>query len=53
MLSIERCRKILGKDCTLTDEELKMLRDQLYLVAEVALDAFQPDPREPNDATQH
>ncbi len=32
MLSIERCRKILGKDCTLTDEELKMFRFSLEAV---------------------
>jgi hypothetical protein len=51
MLSLNRCREILGKDCTLTDEELTMLRDQLYVIAEVALDAFQPAQEVPEGAS--
>ena len=39
MLSIVRCREILGTQCPLSDEEVKELRDQLYAVAEIALDA--------------
>ena len=40
MLSLARCREILGTRCPLSDEEVKDLRDQLYEVAEVALDAL-------------
>ena len=42
MLTLKRCREILGKDCPLTDEELEMLRDQFSVLAEVVLDAYEP-----------
>ncbi len=36
MLSITKCRKILGKDGAMyTDEEIIVLRDVLYKVAEL------------------
>lgn len=38
MLTIERCRQLLGSECTLTDEEVKNVRDQLRVIAEIALD---------------
>ena len=41
VLTLDRCREILGKDCKLSDEEVTVLRDQLYVIAEVALEAFQ------------
>lgn len=44
MLTLKRCREILGKDCTLTDEELEMLRDQLYVIADLALTAYEDAP---------
>ena len=40
MLSIERCREILkeyGKE--LTNEEIKQIRETLYLFAEIQIDA--------------
>ncbi|MBM3859221.1 MAG: hypothetical protein FJ395_06180 [Verrucomicrobia bacterium] len=40
MLTLERCREILGKECTLSDSELELLRDQLYGLADVAVEAF-------------
>lgn len=40
MLTIQRCREILGKDCALSDAELENLRDQLYGLADVAVSAF-------------
>lgn len=40
MLTLERCRDILGPDCTLTDEELIALRDQLRVVADLVLDKY-------------
>lgn len=40
MLSLERCRKVLGSGCALSDAELERLRDQLYAVADAATTAF-------------
>jgi len=39
MLTLERCREILGPNCPLTYEELSALRDQLRVVADLALGA--------------
>ena len=39
MLSVDRCREYLGPQCPLTDNEIEALRDQLYALAVVALDA--------------
>jgi hypothetical protein len=38
MLSLERCRKVLGSDKKLSDEDLATLRDQLYCFAALALE---------------
>jgi hypothetical protein len=38
MLSLERCRKVLGLDKKLSDEDLATLRDQLYCFAALALE---------------
>jgi len=38
-IPVEHCRRILGKDCGLTDGELGLLRDQLYALARVAVEA--------------
>ena len=40
MLSLQECRLFLGMDCELTDAQIELLRDQLYALAHVALDAF-------------
>jgi hypothetical protein len=37
MLSVQQCRTILGNDCSLTDQELEDLREQLYGLANVAV----------------
>ena len=37
MLSLKRCRELLGKDCELSDEELEILLVQLYQIGGVAL----------------
>jgi hypothetical protein len=42
MLSVQRCRKLLGVHCSLTDSEIETLRDQLYCLAEVAMNSL-PD----------
>jgi hypothetical protein len=39
-LSVAACRRLLGPGCTLTDEEIETLRDQLGLLADAAIDAF-------------
>jgi len=38
MISLERCRKILGSNNAVSDENLAALREQLYSFAELALD---------------
>lgn len=39
MLTLQRCRELLGSDCPLTDEELTAVRDTLYEVAKMAIDS--------------
>lgn len=38
MLSLERCRKVLGSSNKLSDEDLAMLRDQFYCLASLTLE---------------
>ena len=40
LLGITSCRRILGPDCALSDEEIETLRDQLTILADVAIDGF-------------
>jgi hypothetical protein len=40
VMSLEECRRILGPDCTLSEAELKTLRSDLYLLAEVVVAMF-------------
>lgn len=44
MLSLKQCRKILGEEILLTEEELQELRGQLYDLAGVVVDAAQNMP---------
>jgi hypothetical protein len=37
MLSVSRCREILGRSCSLNDEELARLRDEFYELARVVV----------------
>jgi len=47
MLSLKRCREILGSKCTLTDSEIGVLLDQLYGLGTVLLEAsLEGRPRE-------
>jgi hypothetical protein len=39
VLTLEQCRRILGPDIGLDDEELADMRDQLYALARIAMDA--------------
>src|SRR5262245_28028505 len=49
MLSIEQCRRFLGSDCDLSDEQVEALRDQLYALADIAAAAYQ----EKQDGNKH
>jgi len=40
MLSLKQCRKILGRKSKLTDQELEKLRDSMYGLADIAIQAF-------------
>lgn len=40
MLTLQRCRSLLGIDCKLTDAELEQLRQELYAYADIALESF-------------
>jgi hypothetical protein len=40
VLSLQKCRSLLGTDCNLTDAQLEQLRQQLYAFSEVAIGAF-------------
>lgn len=39
MLTLERCRQIWGDDCPLSNSDLERLRDQLYGLAGVTVEA--------------
>jgi hypothetical protein len=41
MLSIRRCRELIGRGCQLIDSELEVLRDQMYVVANIAISEFE------------
>jgi hypothetical protein len=40
VLSLARCRALLGPDCKLTEAQLEQRRQDLYALAEVALESF-------------
>lgn len=40
MLTLQKCREILGTDYELSEQELESLRNDLYMLAEVAIDEF-------------
>jgi hypothetical protein len=40
MLSLERCRTLLGADCRLTDAQIERLRDQVRVMAEIIIDTM-------------
>ena len=43
MLSIEECRKKLGNNSVLTDEEVINVRNMLYAVANIAINSFRTE----------
>lgn len=40
MLSLTRCRQILGPGCQMPDDQIELLRDQLVGLAAVVIDSF-------------
>ena len=52
MLTVEKCRKILGPDCKLSDSEIEARRDQLYGLADVSIDVYKSLPASRGSRTQ-
>lgn len=50
MLSLERCRSFLGTKCEFNDVQVEQLRQDLYALASVLLDAF--DKRQASDGAK-
>ena len=51
MISVEKCRELLGDaGLSLTDEEILTLRDQLYVLADIALDIAQKKQKESSNS---
>ena len=44
MLTLQRCREIVGADCVRSDADLERIRDHLRALAEVAVEAFPLNP---------
>lgn len=42
MLSVEKCRKIIGGDGSITDVELEQMRNSLYDLARVVVESMPP-----------
>ena len=40
MLTLQKCRSLLGTDCKLTDAELEQVRQEMYAFADIALESF-------------
>jgi hypothetical protein len=48
MLSLDRCRTLLGPDCTLSDAQIERLRDQIRVMAEITMNVMTvPDTTTP------
>ena len=45
MLSVEKCRKIIGDDGSITDVELEQMRNSLYDLARVVVESMPPPRR--------
>lgn len=50
MVSIKDCRRLMGSDCSLTDADIEAMRDQLQVLADVALRAAELRLRSEADA---
>jgi len=46
MLSVERCREILGdKAAGMTDAQMEQARDQLYVLARIVIDMYHDEEK--------
>jgi hypothetical protein len=50
VLSVARCRSLLGPDCTLTEARLDEVRQDLYTLAQISVEGF-CKRRDPKDVT--
>jgi len=48
-LSLQKCRSLLGPNCELTDSQIDQLRQELYALAHIALDAYRESNRPANN----
>ena len=48
-LSLQKCRSLLGPNCELTDSQIDQLRQELYALAHIALDAHRETNRPANN----
>ncbi len=52
MLTVEQCRKALGKESSLSDDEIVKLRDDLANLAKIVIEQYvaktKPQPKEAN-----
>jgi hypothetical protein len=49
MLSLQKCRSLLGPNCELTDSQIDQLRQELYALAHIALDAHRESTQPANE----
>jgi len=47
-LSLARCRQLIGRGCSLTDDELVMLRDHLTALADIVTESLLRTRNEPS-----
>jgi len=40
MLNLDQCRKLIGADETVTDEELEQIREQVYMLANIVISDY-------------
>jgi hypothetical protein len=42
MVDMATCRRLLGKDCPLSDTEIEALRGSLYVFADIVISSISP-----------
>jgi hypothetical protein len=53
MLSLQECRKILGPSCSLDDNDIALLRDSYYSLADVILSSYRKKQKTPPKTTPY
>jgi hypothetical protein len=51
MISLDRCRQILGPHCHLSDADLALVREHLYALAQTTVELFLERRRDQGDAS--